>query len=184
MSDRANRIVLRSGFASLCSTIVSVAGSALVAAIVTVPWGPNSFVFVAAFVVLAVPLVLRGCGIRLVIDDEGVQVANFFRTSHFVWDDIAAIGVGKLWFPTPKKNCLTFFVPAVEDRSSRRTPISATLTSDIAFDFDGGSRSSDRLDALRAAFETKAVTFTATRDRLGPTRHVDKRKPRDAMEPN
>src|SRR5439155_10211807 len=124
-----------------------------------------------------------GCGIRLVIDDAAVVVANFFRTSHFVWDDITTISVGKLWFPTPKKNSLSFLVPAVEDRSQRRTPISATLTSDIAFDFDGGSLSSRRLARLRSAFETKAVTFTATPDRLGPTRNVTKRGPRDAVEP-
>ena len=39
MSDRANRIVVRSGFASLCSTIVALGGSALVAGIVAAPSG-------------------------------------------------------------------------------------------------------------------------------------------------
>src|SRR5438128_2421979 len=120
MSDRANRIVVRSGFASLCSTIVALGGSALVAGIVAAPSGADGAVFIATFVVLALPSVLRGCGIRLVIDDAAVVVANFFRTSHFVWDDITTISVGKLWFPTPKKNSLSFLVPAVEDRSQRR----------------------------------------------------------------
>jgi hypothetical protein len=77
MSDRANRIVLRRGVASLCSTIVSVAGSALVAAIVTVPWGPNSFVFIAAFVALAVPLVHRGW--KVVVADAEEKLPYVLR---------------------------------------------------------------------------------------------------------